>query len=310
MKALIVDDNPSVIAILTEILKIDGHEVFQATNWEDAKRALETDRPDIMFLDSIVNQTSTIPFIDELDESINTRIVLILNGREQVPKDTSLIVRSIKKPFNSAEVLEAVKYVGGGCTVQGQAPAEAKRSRKFKFWIFGKDGSASEERTVSDDAVQQGKSYVVFEDVPEKIYELARKFPQQAGDLMIITGERKKVIETKIDDEHCRILQVSRGTRSSYADVRALGTIMAEVMEFINFQPKPVIIIDDLGMLISNNDLNSVITFIYQIYKGASNKFTLAVSVKESLLTEKDKLLLHRYMETYKPDEEESKETM
>ncbi|MGN1044713.1 MAG: hypothetical protein ACI4Q9_02000, partial [Candidatus Methanomethylophilaceae archaeon] len=68
-----------------------------------------------------------------------------------------------------------------------------------------------------------------------------------------------------------------------------------------------VIIIDDLGLLISNNDLNSVITFIYQIYKGAGNKFTLAVSVKESILTEKDKLLLHRYMETYKPDEDESK---
>lgn len=305
MKALIVDDNPSVVAILTEILKIDGHEVFTASNWDDAKRELDLRKPDIMFLDSIVDQKSMMSFVDELDESINTRIVLILNGREQIPKDTSLIVRSIKKPFNSTEVLEAVNFVGGGCT-NVPKPVE-KKTKWYKFLMKSKDGSGSVEKYVSDNPVMHGKSYIVFEDEPEKIYNLATKFGGINGDVLIITGGRKKAIETKVNLDDPSYITLSRTSKEDYVDIKALGTLMFRIMEHIRNNFWPVIIIDDLTQIIDNNDLNSVLTFIYQIYKGASGPVTLAVSVKEALLTEKDKLLLFRYMEEYKPDEEESK---
>lgn len=303
MKALIVDDNPSVIAILTEILKIDGHEVFTAMNWNDAERELSLRKPDIMFLDSIVEQKSMISFVDELDENINTRIVLILNGREQVPKDTSLIVRSIKKPFNSTEVLEAVNFVGGGCTASPK-PTE-KKTKWYKFLMKSRDGNGSVEKYVSDNPVMQGKSYVVYEDVPDKIYNLANKFKGTNGDVLIITGGRKKAIETKVSLDGISYITLSRTSKEDYVDIKALGTLMFRIMEHTRNNFWPVIIIDDLTQIIYNNDLNSVLTFIYQIYKGVTGPVTLAVSVKETLLTEKDKLLLYKYMEIYKPDEED-----
>ena len=166
MKALIVDDNPSVTAILTEILRIDGHEVFTASNWEDAKRELDLNKPDIMFLDSIINQKSTIPLVDELDESIGTKIVLILNGKEQVPRDTSLIVHSIKKPFNSTAVLESMGYVGVGTSSKSSGE---KKTRWFKFLMRSKDGSEMVEKYVSDNPIKFGESYIVYEDAPDVI---------------------------------------------------------------------------------------------------------------------------------------------
>lgn len=304
MKALIVDDNPSVIAILAEILKIDGHEVYTAATWDDAKRELEIKKPDIMFLDSIVNQVSMISFVDELDENINTRIVLILNGKEQVPRDTVLIVRSIKKPFNSTEVLEAVKFVGGGC-VECSREVKKKKSRKFRFWMSSKDGSEPVEKIISEDDVVIGRSYAVFEDVPNKIYELASKFITCAGDILIITSERKKTVENRVTSDNCTVMPLSRTSRSGYTDIKALGTLLFDVMQFIDGSRKPVVIIDDLGQLIVNNDLNTVLTFIHQMYTGTEKQFTLGISVKESMLTEKDKSIIMGYMELYKPDDEE-----
>ena len=305
MKALIVDDNPSIVAILTEILRIDGHEVFTADNWESAKRELDLRKPDIMFLDSIVNHKSTIPLVDELDESIGTKIVLILNGKEQVPKDNVLIVRSIKKPFNSTAVLEAMTFVGDGCTTN-KAPAE-KKTRWFKFLMRSKDGSEMVERYVSDNPIKHGNSYIVYEDTPNDIYDLVNKFKGNPGELLIISSSRRKNVETRIVIDDAEYITLARTSKEDYIDVRALGTIMAKIMEHIQRKHWPVIIIDDLSQIIMNNDLNSVLTLIYQIYAAAEGPVTIAVSVKESLLTEKDKLLLDRYMEIYKPDDQESK---
>lgn len=303
MKALIVDDNPSVTAILTEILKIDGHEVFTANNWDDAKRELDLNEPDIMFLDSIVNQKSMIPFVDELDESISTKIVLILNGREQIPKDTALIVRSIKKPFNSTEVLEAVNFVGGGCSNEPK-PTE-KKTRWYKFLMKSKDGGYVEKQ-VSDNPVTREKSYIVFEDSPEVIYDLANKYGQSNGEYLVITVGRRKVIEARLDLVQPEFITLSRSSREDHVDIKALGTLMDRIMNFIREKKWPIIIIDDLSQIIQNNDLNSILTFIYQIFRGAEKTIAMAVSVNEALLTEKDKLLLYRYMEIYKPDDEES----
>ena len=305
MKALIVDDNPSVTAILTEILRIDGHEVFTASNWEDAKRELDLRKPDIMFLDSIVNQKSTIPLVDELDDSIGTKIVLILNGKEQVPRDTSLIIHSIKKPFNSTAVLESMGYVGVGTSVT-RAPAE-KKTRWFKFLMKSKDGSEMVEKFVSENPIKFGDSYIVYEDSPDAIYEVANNINSNLGELLVITSSRKKIVESRIEAINPTIVTLSRTSREDYIDIRALGTLMGRIMEHIEEKTWPTIVIDDLSQIIINNDLNSVLTMIHQIYAATDCALSIAVSVKESLLTEKDKHLLQRHMKLYKPDEQESK---
>ena len=124
---------------------------------------------------------------------------------------------------------------------------------------------------------------------------------------MIITSGRKKVVESRIEAINPTIVTLSRTSKEDYIDIRALGTLMGRIMAHIEDKTWPTIVIDDLSQIIANNDLNSVLTMIYQIYAAADCSLSIAVSVKESLLTEKDKHLLQKHMKLYKPDEQESK---
>ena len=285
--------------------------MFSASDWDDAKHELEVRKPDIMFLDSIVKQRSTIALVDELDESINTKIVLILNGKEQIPKDTVLIVHTIKKPFNSAEVLAAVKIVTDGPSAP-KKEAE-KKTRWFKFLMRSKDGDGMVEKMVSDNPVRLGNSYIVYEDEPDRIYEIANSFNRterdeaDKGDLLVISCSAKKLIESKIQVKSAKYILLSRNTREEYLNIASLGTLMHRILHHIETECTPVIIIDDLTQIIRKNGLNSVLTMIYQLYASFDRPAVIAVSVMESLLTEKDKGLLTRYMEVYRTYEEESK---
>ena len=44
MRVLIVEDNPSVTSILTEILNINGHDVQSSLDWEGVKDLLKENR--------------------------------------------------------------------------------------------------------------------------------------------------------------------------------------------------------------------------------------------------------------------------
>ncbi|UPT73299.1 MAG: response regulator [Elusimicrobiota bacterium] len=50
-RVLIVDDDLSIIEILTEILKVEGHEVFSAVNPAEGMQTARKVKPDLMILD-------------------------------------------------------------------------------------------------------------------------------------------------------------------------------------------------------------------------------------------------------------------
>ena len=196
-------------------------------------------------------------------------------------------------------------YVGVGTSVT-RAPAE-KKTRWFKFLMKSKDGSEMVEKFVSENPIKFGDSYIVYEDSPDAIYDVANNINSNLGELLVITSGRKKIVESRIEAINPTIVTLSRTSREDYIDIRALGTLMGRIMEHIEEKTWPTIVIDDLSQIIINNDLNSVLTMIHQIYAATDCALSIAVSVKESLLTEKDKHLLQRHMKLYKPDEQESK---
>lgn len=51
IKVLIAEDNPVNRELLRELLEIRGYEVFEACDGQEALRALEVNRPDILLLD-------------------------------------------------------------------------------------------------------------------------------------------------------------------------------------------------------------------------------------------------------------------
>ena len=50
-KILVVDDDPAIRQLLTDVLEMDGHEVHLAVDGNDGLRLLELTRPDFVVLD-------------------------------------------------------------------------------------------------------------------------------------------------------------------------------------------------------------------------------------------------------------------
>lgn len=55
-RILVVDDDPAIRQLLTDVLEIEGHEVRTAADGADAVRALDAVRPDFVVLDVMMPQ--------------------------------------------------------------------------------------------------------------------------------------------------------------------------------------------------------------------------------------------------------------
>src|SRR5580704_12895394 len=56
-KVLLVDDELTMVQMVTEMLRREGHEVFPFTNYKDAVAALETSTPEIVITDLYFDKT-------------------------------------------------------------------------------------------------------------------------------------------------------------------------------------------------------------------------------------------------------------
>lgn len=293
MKVLIVDDNVAIREIIAEILTVDGYEIRQAATVEDAYREIEGFRPDITLLDTVVEGKSMIGFVDSLDESSGTKIILLVSGKEQIPKDTPLIIGVVKKPFKSSEILEAVR----GQSSLPKEKTETVKKEKFRIRDLGKSKSVSIPAEVEGTSAF-GKSFVIYEDSPNRIYDLIRDFGGKGYELQIITSDRTKTVADKVNVD-AKYVGITQRPKDGYITYNKLGSIMSEVMKHVAGGHMPAVVFDDLSKLVEVNGLNPVLTMIYQIVTSTQGKCALAISVKETLLTDKDKQLLSKYMERY-----------
>ena len=291
MKVLIVDDNVAIQEIIAEILTVDGYEVELASTIDDAISKVGSFKPEAILLDSVVDGKSSLRVLDSLEEDSDVRALILTNGKEQLPKDTSFIFGFIQKPFKSSEILEKVRSLSSDAEIRHM---KGKRSR---FKLFSRTVT---EKSDEDMGLRFGKSYVVFENEPEAVYKMATFFTTKNCDIMVVTSGRSKSVTERFKDIHVKVLGLSMKPRIGYIEMSKLGTLMGAITEFIDEAVKPVVVIDDLERIIDVNGLNTVLTMIYQIINGGSKKIaTLVISVKEESLTDKDKELLLHDMELY-----------
>ena len=137
MKVLIVDDNSAIREIIAEILTVDGCEIRHAADTAAAEKEIEGFRPDVTILDSTIGGRSTLDFANGLDRDCGTKIILIVSGKDSIPRDNPLIIGAIRKPFRSSEILEAVRGQRDDMAQEEQPSSKKDRSR-FRFFSFGK----------------------------------------------------------------------------------------------------------------------------------------------------------------------------
>lgn len=111
-KVLVVDDEQSVRELLASILEGSGHEVVQAPNGLAAMRLYDSEPIDVVLLDLVMPGQEGVETILELRERNADLPVIAISGAPVALLEFAVrhgASRAFAKPFDAAEVLEAVE---------------------------------------------------------------------------------------------------------------------------------------------------------------------------------------------------------
>ena len=116
-KILIVDDEPSIVRLLSKRLKVNGYETFVAEDsYQCIKRAQELN-PDLILLDMKMPAGGGLVAFENLKASVYTSTIPVIfvtaQPEEEVKKQVMELGADgfIAKPFNGVDLLNTVKEI-------------------------------------------------------------------------------------------------------------------------------------------------------------------------------------------------------
>lgn len=142
---LIVDDDETILAVLKEILQLDGYIVETAATGKEAIKKSETAFFDLSLLDIKLPDMEGTELIPELHKANPQMIKIIITGFpsfDNAVKSLNLGADAyIMKPVNSKELLELV-----GEKIREQQAASEINEDRVSDWINGKIRQIERER--------------------------------------------------------------------------------------------------------------------------------------------------------------------
>jgi len=107
---LVVDDDPSILATVQEILALEGYPVMAAANGAEALRSIEQARPALVLLDMRMPVLDGWGFADALKARGLAVPVLVMTAAQDARRWAAEIAADgyIAKPFGLLDLLRAV----------------------------------------------------------------------------------------------------------------------------------------------------------------------------------------------------------
>ncbi|MCO7175952.1 response regulator transcription factor [Sporolactobacillus kofuensis] len=114
-KILVVDDEPSIVTLLSFNLKKAGYDVLTATKGTDALRLAKESRPDLMVLDLMLPEMDGMDVCKQLRQEQSFIPILMLTAKDdELDKILGLELGAddyMTKPFSPREVVARVKAI-------------------------------------------------------------------------------------------------------------------------------------------------------------------------------------------------------
>ncbi|MDR2845916.1 MAG: response regulator [Candidatus Methanoplasma sp.] len=289
MKVLIVDDNVAIRDVLREVLEGAGYEV-EATDSADDAVAKARDHPDVIILDIDTSEGESLGIIDRIhkgDRSGDLNVLLMRSGNEQIPRDNIFIRGYIQKPFRSSDILEKVASV---------VRSDASENKP------GKDSETKDKPSAGNSSgkIEFGTSYVFFQGGPGSLYETVSALDKDGYNVFFVTARRLKTIREKLGTRRAEAMHLSVRWMSGYFNIYKLGTAIEDIRSFITRSERPVVVFDDLDMLIDRNGINSVLMMLHQVLTAEyGKKATILAAVDSKKLTDKDREIILKHMRDY-----------
>ena len=111
-KILVVDDEPSILGVVTAYLEAEGYQVSTAQDGPSGLKALRALRPDIVVLDVMLPGLDGIEVLSRLRRESDTYVIMLSAKSDETDRIVGLSVGAddyLTKPFSPRELVARVK---------------------------------------------------------------------------------------------------------------------------------------------------------------------------------------------------------
>jgi DNA-binding response OmpR family regulator len=113
-RILVVEDEPDLNDLITQLLRQEGHEVFQALDGEQGLNAVEAVQPDLIILDWMLPKLDGLVVCRRIRERHITPIIMLTAKGEEADMILGLEVGAddyVTKPFRNRELLARIRSI-------------------------------------------------------------------------------------------------------------------------------------------------------------------------------------------------------
>jgi two-component system alkaline phosphatase synthesis response regulator PhoP len=111
-KILIIDDEPSIINLVTAYLKPEGYDVYTATDGNTGLKSAHAFKPDLIILDLMLPGMDGIELLTRLRRESDVYVIMLTARTEETDKIIGLSVGAddyVTKPFSPRELVARIK---------------------------------------------------------------------------------------------------------------------------------------------------------------------------------------------------------
>lgn len=111
-KILVVDDEPSIVTLITAYLKQEGYEVFTASEGNAALKAARAFKPDLIVLDLMLPGLDGMEILARLRRESEVYVILLTAKTEETDRVVGLSMGAddyVTKPFSPRELVARIK---------------------------------------------------------------------------------------------------------------------------------------------------------------------------------------------------------
>jgi two-component system alkaline phosphatase synthesis response regulator PhoP len=111
-KILVIDDEPSIVNLVSAYLKPEGYEVYTATDGPSGLKAARAYKPDLIVLDVMLPGMDGVELLSRLRRESDVYVILLTARTEETDKIVGLSVGAddyVTKPFSPRELTARVK---------------------------------------------------------------------------------------------------------------------------------------------------------------------------------------------------------
>lgn len=312
-KVLIVDDNPAIQDIVSELVSGAGFSPLTASGGKEALEKAGAERPDLILLDINMPDMDGWTVLRKLKEdgiTAGTK-VMMLTATTDVGTDIfglqDVVSGYIRKPFNNKELSDRLK---GMLEDKPATTPEAQPKEDTGIFAFlnKKKGGAPEgmekaKKSAKKYELRRGLSYIVKEQKAVKSFEIFTDQVTHNIQGLCITRQYPAVVRQEWGVEETPIIWLSNQLGKVYVSPSNIGILGDTIIRFIEKSDDSVVMIDGIEFLIVNNGFEKVLKMIHRITEVVMEyKSRVIISVDPRALDIRELALLERNMEIIEGD--------